>query len=692
LAACATTEQKPQGPIVDSFVIDGTQQLSAGDLEKHILTSKSSVWSWLPWEEPSHFDPNAWIADQRRIERYYQAHGFYQARVVEEEVTPTKEGRVSLRLRVQEGEVTKVTRFDVRGLDGLTDRQRKKLLGTLAPKVGKPFLEEDWAQAQKALTDRLQELGYAAATLDAQAVVDVKTQEAQLEIEATLGKRYRFGAVHVQDPDGKVPVKMIEENVESAVNPGDWYTPEALNEAQRRLYQLGVFSAVKVTRAALDQEQGVAPVIADVREAPFHSRKLGFGLGADQLRDEIRATYEYQDRNFFGGLRKLTFRAKLGYALLASSQEAGIFAFVSVLRRDPGAQQGPFGLLHVEFEQPDVGVRWLAFQTSLELSHTLEPAYQATGGTAKVGLVARPTSHLGFTVSLNPSYYRLTKPPDLSTTTTTFYGCSLDCALVYLEQAAVWDHRDSVLEPRRGYYLGINIQEGGTNRLLPDGSSQYEVLNYLRVLPEARGYVSFFSDRFTLAARARLGILHSITGADSAIPVRFYSGGNDDRGFSARRLAPFVAAPNNICTRDLGSDALPVGHCPGYGDQLPVGGNTLLDGSIELRWNAWEALTIATFVDVGYVSKEELSVEILRQLNVAVGFGIRYKTPIGPIRLDVAVRLPGIGAPLEQYTVSGYPFAVNRGCFLGLARGGSDVYPGSPEGQCAFHLSVGEAF
>jgi translocation and assembly module TamA len=689
-AACATTQEKPQGPIIDSFVIEGTHHLSSGDLEKRILTS-TSMWSWLPWEQPPRFDPNAWIADQRRVERFYQAHGFYQARVVEEEVTPTKDDHVRLRLKVQEGEVTHVTAFEVRGLDGLTEKQRKSILGALPPKVGKPFLEDEWAQTQRTLADRLQELGYAAATLEAQATVDVKTLEAHLEIEATLGKRYRFGPVQVQNPDGHVPERMIRESVESAVTPGDWFTPDPLKEAQARLFQLGVFSAVKVTRGELDEEQGVAPIVADVREAPFHSKKFGAGLGADQLRDEARLTYEYQDRNFFGGLRKLTFRAKVGYALLASSQETGLLAFVSVARRDPGAQQGPFGLLHGEFEQPDVLVRWLSFQTSLELSHTIEPAYQATGGIAKVGLVARPTSHLGFAVSLNPSYYRLTRPPDLSTTTTNFYGCSLDCALVYLEQAAIWDHRDSVLEPKSGYYLGINLQEGGTNRLLPDGSSQYEVLNYLRVLPEARGYVSFFRDRFTLAARARLGILHSLTGADSAIPVRFFSGGNDMRGFSARRLAPFVAAPNDVCTKYLAADALPAGHCPGYGDQLPVGGNTLVDGSIELRWNAWESLTIATFVDAGYVSKAELSVEILRQLNVAVGIGVRYRTPIGPIRLDVAVRLP-FGAPLEQYTVSGYPFAVNRGCFLGLGRGGSDVYPGSPEGQCAFHLSVGEAF
>src|SRR5262249_15814213 len=160
-------------------------------------TSGPSFWSWLPWEDRPRFDPNAWIADQRRIERFYQAHGFYQARVLEDEVTPTAKDHVKLWLHVQEGDVTTGIRFAVRGLGDLGEKQKKKLLNALAPKVGKPFLEDEWAQAQKALNDKLQELGYAAAKLDAQATVDVKTQQAQLEIEADIGKRYRFGQIEV---------------------------------------------------------------------------------------------------------------------------------------------------------------------------------------------------------------------------------------------------------------------------------------------------------------------------------------------------------------------------------------------------------------------------------------------------------------------------------------------------------------
>jgi translocation and assembly module TamA len=689
--SCATTEEKPDGPIVDSFVIEGTKALKPRDIERRIVTSTNSFFSFLWFVDESRFDPNAWIADQRRIERFYQAHGFYQARVVEEEVTPTREGHVRVRVKVEEGQPTAVSRFEVRGLEGLADKEQHKLLAGLAPKEGKPFLEEDWAQAQRELTEKLKELGYAAASLEAQATVDVKTQKAELEIEADVGQRYRFGAVHVQNPDGQVPVKMIQDAVESAVTPGEWYSPEALAEAQARVFQLGVFSAAKVTGGAPDVAEGTVPVIADVRETLFGSYGWGIGIGADQLRDQIHVSGQYQYRNLGGRLGKLTLKGLLGVAALASSNQTGPFALASLWRGDVGAQVGPFFLAHADFEQPSVIKRWLAAEVSLELSSVLEPAYRATGGVLKLGAIARPTTHLTFSATLNPSYYWLTSPPTLSTTTTSFYGCSIHCALVYLEQTAVWDRRDNLLEPRHGWYLGLGMQEGGTTRVLADGSTSYDLLNYIRLLPEGRYFVSFASDRFTIAVRGRLGILSTFHGAASAIPVRFFSGGNDMRGFSARRLSPFIVAANPTCYRELAIDGSKGSNCAGYGDVLPVGGNTLLDGSLELRLNLWESLTVATFMDAGYVSSAPLSVEILEQLNVAVGIGLRYRTPVGPIRVDFAVRLP-VGAPLEQQTVTGFPFQVNRGCFFGLGRGASDAYPGSPEGQCDLQLSVGEAF
>src|SRR5206468_1932486 len=114
----------------------------------------------------------------------------------------------------------------------------------------------------------------------------------------------------------QVPVKYIADQVDSVVHEGDWFSPETLAEAQARVFQMGVFSAVKVNRGALEQVDGTVPVTVDVREAPFHTVRGGGGLGADQLRNELRGTFMYENRNLFGGLRRFTARAKAGYVFL----------------------------------------------------------------------------------------------------------------------------------------------------------------------------------------------------------------------------------------------------------------------------------------------------------------------------------------------------------------------------------------
>src|SRR4051794_6874524 len=90
--SCGATdpESRPDGPVIDSFHIEGTQALKERELKKKVLTEDSFL-PWLPFfGHEGRFDQNAWTADQRRVERYYQAHGFYQARVVDDQVKETK--------------------------------------------------------------------------------------------------------------------------------------------------------------------------------------------------------------------------------------------------------------------------------------------------------------------------------------------------------------------------------------------------------------------------------------------------------------------------------------------------------------------------------------------------------------------------------------------------------------------------
>jgi translocation and assembly module TamA len=121
------------------------------------------------------------------------------------------------------------------------------------------------------------------------------------------------------------------------------------------------------------------------------------------------------------------------------------------------------------------------------------------------------------------------------------------------------------------------------------------------------------SPRLILAVRGRLG---SITGAPrDSIPAnrRFYAGG----GGSVRGI-PFQAAS------------------PLDDNDDPVGGRSLLEGSVELRYNITETIGVVGFVDAGRAFEASFP-DFDEPLVVGAGLGARYFTPIGPLRFDVAV-------------------------------------------------------
>ena len=103
---------------------------------------------------------------------------------------------------------------------------------------------------------------------------------------------------------------------------------------------------------------------------------------------------------------------------------------------------------------------------------------------------------------------------------------------------------------------------------------------------------------------------------------------------------------------------------------------------------------LATFIDAGFVTSESVRFELsyfTENLLVAVGGGVRYRTPVGIVRLDLAFR-PDIGPPLPVFDPpSQQPiFLPGDGCF-GFGRTASSR-AGLPDGSCSIHLSVGEAF
>ena len=205
---------------------------------------------------------------------------------------------------------------------------------------------------------------------------------------------------------------------------------------------------------------------------------------------------------------------------------------------------------------------------------------------------------------------------------------------------------------------------------------------YLRLVPEARGYLPL-GKRVVLAARTRVGMLVPVKEeGEPPIVARFNGGGpQSQRGYYTGRLSPMVLRS---------------------GDWVPVGGNGMADGSVELRVDLSKSWGGALFVDAGNVSRPSAQPNGYQPaldptlLQWAAGLGVRYRTPFGPIRFDVGVQVPtdlAGGVPFEHRfpTVpsvenAGAPIYDKTGAVVGYVPG---VHR---EPWIAFHVSVGEAF
>lgn len=702
LAACSHTPPTPDALEVDDLSIEGTKALKESAIKERILTGESS---WLPWWVPflgrtEWFDESAWQADLRRITRYYEANGYYQARILDEQVNPSGPGHVKLLVKVEEGEPARVASLTYTGLEAMPAEHQETATTRLPLREGLIFLEEDWQNTKAVLAARLRELGYAEVVVTGEALVDARAAKVDVTLEVQPGPRYKFGQMFVAtDPGAQVPPKLIAFVASPEVPPGDWYSESALANAQARIFQMGVFAGVKVTRGVPNREAGTVPTVIDVKEAPFRSVRLGGGASLDMIRNEVRFIGEFTHRNLglaklFNRdylLDKLSVKGKLGWAFLPN-----VFA---VAAGSDTAKNGPIFRVLTEYQVPRAfGLRTVDFTSALDLQRTLDVTYDYIGGEWKLGFIWRPLVNLTVFPSANLDVYFLSAKVSVrDNVPPAVLGCPLApeaCVTTFLDVLVEWDKRDNKLEPRDGYYAGVTF-DGGLART-------DVVRPFLKVVPELRGYLSFGEEkRVTLAGKVRLGTLIAAEDNTPAL-LRFFSGGSYMRGFNQRRLSPLVAVPVNDPDNDgqLLYQQSPNPNRPLTGPEtLPIGGNSLLEASFEVRWNVWGDLVLSVFNDWGLVTSKPLggAVDFARFLYTAVGLGVRYRTPLGPIRLDVAYRLPFLGGPQEVDSGNVKTFRNDPGCFFGLDKPSSfSATPldssGSPDSTCALHISIGEAF
>lgn len=646
-SGCVRGVGTAQEPFVDGLDLRGVRSVDADDLASKLATqapvARPGVAGVLV-KDRQRLDPDALATDRRRIAAYYRERGYYTARVADPEVVPAGKGLVKVVFQVDEGSPVRVSKLTVAGLDEAPEAKQR--LGRLPLAAGQVFTEGAYDATLAVIVNALQNTGWANAEVKQSAVVLPDTREVEVTYEARPGRRFRFGPVFVAGSGG-VSSERIREQVAGPIDTGEWWDESRLAVAQQRVFDLAVFGGVRVTRGTADLARGTIPVVVAVREAPFRTLRAGPGLGFQATRWEAHALLGWQHRNFLGDLRRVGGDLRIGYAWVPNPFSP--------------TKEGFVGLAAADYRQPGAITRYIDTSARLEVERGVLETYDFFAERLKLGLPLRIATRWTLVPSYNLEVYQLSNTTTavlsntvpVNTSAPVLENCRGSvCLLTYLEQRVAYDGRDDLVNTRRGYYVGISVQEG-----FHVASFGYR---YLRLVPELRGYWPL-GRRAVLALRTRVGALVPL-GETGGPPIvaRFFGGGPlSMRGYYTGRLSPMV---------------------PRDSEWVPLGGNGIADGSLELRFDIRRNLGAALFVDAGAVSAATGSPTEYQTaldptlLQWAAGFGLRYHTAFGTLRADVAARLP------DRFT--------------GDFSHRFPQVPGTPHREpiLAVHIALGEAF
>ena len=683
LLACTGCTSVPAGrSAVQTVDVSGNDAIDSDDLREKLATAPSprflGLFQGIVYDY-NVFDRFVLERDLQRIERYYRARGYYQARARAGRVFFAERNKVRVEIQLEEGPPVLVGRVDIHGLEAskepwvadVTRRVTRQLCGRRGckPPLNRPFEEERFQKAADVLQRALEDHGYAFATVARAADVDLPKNRVAVGYFCKLGPPARLGEVTISGL-GKVP----EEPVRRALNlqPGAPYSREELDLAERALLDLNVFSSVVITpdlaRSDRSRAETVVPIHVTVEPAKLKSVHVGGGAQVDSIQSDVHLIGGWEHRNLFGGLRSLTFEVKPG-VVLYPTRFPTLKAPTNLLPegrfnaqfRQPGfieARTGLFTRLDgsiapVILSPDDVSGNVLGYR-DIRLSAGLDRSFNSLrlyGSLSHTVQFDSPFAYLG---QLNP-YLR-------------------SIVISYPELILTFDLRDQQVHPHEGGYISSDLQTAGV------GGSAVD----LKTQSEARGYLPL-SRKWTLAGRVRVGLLfpqnygRTIEGAANAQPssdtqslVRdiqllflrgFFAGGlGSNRGYALREIGPHGVVPQGSSTlAKCGNATASSTSC-----DLPLGGFTLWEASLELRYPISGAFTGALFTDTADVSDKQMNFRLDRP-HLSLGVGFRYDTPVGPIRLDVGYRVPGMQAPAGAIdegtpaTTFGVPMALSFG-------------------------------
>jgi outer membrane protein insertion porin family/translocation and assembly module TamA len=595
----ACKEEAPSGAIrMRSIKFIGVHGVDESALRNALATRASSK---LPWREARYFYRAQFDDDLKRIQAFYSDRGFPDARVASFDVKlNAAKDTVDATITITEGEPIIVSSLVFTGFDVIPERHLNSLKRNFPIKIGKPRDRQVVLSAREMALNELRDHGFPYASVRVDEVDDSAGAgggtTAKLTLVAVPGTLARFGPTEVQGNE-KVGENTIRRSL--TLKPGKLYERRLVQETQRRLYGMSLFQFVNVEPQDLEQQPPEVPMRVTVAEGPKNRVNFSVGYGTEE---QARVEAEYHRLNFLGAARS-------------------IGAHVRWSSLDRGAQ---FDFTQPYLFNPRVSLSWTG-QDWL----TFTPAYQSTVFGTTVSAVFQPDRLTSVSFSVTAEHDRSTIADSVLTDPTLrndliALGLNPETnaqsgTLNALKLEGRHATTDNLLDSRTGYILSASVEQAGG--ILPGG------FRYTGVSAEARHFLPI-SSGVVWANRVQAANLAAPADDPGAVPFSkkyFLGGATTIRGWGRFEVSPLAAG-------------------------LPIGGNSVFLFSSELRAHIAGNFGAVAFLDTGNVWAASWGIR-LNDLRYAVGTGLRYQTPIGPLRLDWGYQLN----PIPGLLINGEP-------------------------------------
>ncbi|WP_054006784.1 autotransporter assembly complex protein TamA [Cypionkella psychrotolerans] len=407
------------------------------------------------------------------------------------------------------------------------------------------------------------------------------------------GPALRFGRLTIKGADR---MRLARVRAIAGLPEGEAFSPAEVDRAAARLRRTGVFKSVTLT----EDDFITSPDLLGITATLVEEKKRRYTFGAEiSSNDGLTLNAAWLHRNLFGG----------GERLKISGDVTNIGSAVG----------GADYMLGVSLERPATFSPDTTAGVAFSYGRMNEADYDADLFSATVTLSQVVTEQLSGKAGLSYDYARITDPIGEST-----------YRAVSLPISVIWDRRDSKTDATRNFYV-----TGEVKPFLGFGDTDSGV----RATFDLRGYRALGeAKRLVLAGRVQAGAVFGANLAGTPRDYLFYSGGG-----GTVRGQPYQSLGVNVLS-------------DGLGGTFQTGGKTFIGGSFEARMKVTDSIGVVGFVDIGRIDASEFFSDS-GDWHAGAGVGVRYATPVGPIRLDVAGPVGGnTGDGVQIYVGLGQAF------------------------------------